>query len=91
MKPHEAHEAVEDIQVRNARVEANKAWETSWTRRIIIVLGTYLIIGGYLHVLEVENAWLHALVPPLAYIISTLSLPIFKRLWVKKIYAKSEV
>lgn len=91
MKPHEAQKAVETIQERNARVEADKAWETSWTRRITITLGTYIIIGGYLNFLDVENAWLHALVPPLAYILSTLSLPVFKQVWVNKIYTKNEV
>ncbi len=89
MKPHEAHEAVEDIQDRNARVEAEKAWETSWARRLLITLGTYIIIGGYLNFLGVENPWLHALVPPLAYILSTLSLPFLEQLWVNKIYTKS--
>lgn len=78
------------IEKRNARVEADKAWETSWTRRIIITIGTYVVIGGYLDFLNVENAWLHALVPPVAYILSTLSLPMFKTLWMNKIYKQKE-
>ena len=90
MKPHEAHKAVETIQERNARVEAEKAWETSWTRRLIIALGTYIIIGGYLMMLKVENAWMHALVPPLAYILSTLSLPFFKAFWMANIHKPNE-
>ncbi len=76
----------ETIEQRNARVEADKAWETSKTRRGIIALGTYVIIGGYLSFLGVSNAWLHALVPPVAYLISTLTLPIIKRAWLARIY-----
>lgn len=79
---------VETLEQRNARVDADKAWETSLTRRCIIALGTYVIIGGYLSILEVQNAWLHALVPPVAYVISTLSLPIFKKIWFNKINIK---
>lgn len=88
MKPHEKIETLED---RNARVEREKAWETSWTRRAIIAIGTYIIIGGYLNFINVENAWLHALVPPAAYILSTLSLPMFKSFWITKIYKPKEV
>ncbi len=87
MKP---HKAVENIQSRNARVEADKAWETSWVRRTIITLGTYVIIGTYLNILNIENAWLHALIPPTAYILSTLSLPFFKSYWIKNIYKPNE-
>ena len=44
------------IKQRNARVEAEKAWETSWTRRIIIALLTYCVIGAYLTYLEIEKS-----------------------------------
>ena len=91
MKPHEIAHNVEDIHTRNARVEAEKAWETSWTRRFIIALGTYVIVGGYLSFLNVEQAWLHALVPAAAYLLSTLSLPVFKIWWMKQIYKPKEV
>ena len=37
------------IQERNIRVEAEKAWETSWTRRVIITLGTLLLKPEFLH------------------------------------------
>ena len=77
---------IKDIKVRNARVESDKAWETSWARRVLIALGTYIVIGGYLTLLQVEKAWLHALVPPAAYMLSTLTLPFAKALWLKKIY-----
>jgi len=86
MKPHEVQQEVGDIQARNIRVEADKAWETSWTRRILITVGTYVVIGGYLTFLEVNRAWLHALVPPAAYLLSTLSLPVFKQVWVSHVY-----
>lgn len=74
------------IQERNQRVEIDKAWETSWTRKIAIAIGTYLIVGGYLSFLKVEQAWLHALVPAVAYLLSTLTLPFAKKLWINKVY-----
>ena len=76
---------------RNARVEVDKAWEISHTRHGIIALGTYVIIGGYLNYLGIDKAWLHATVPVIAYIASTLTLPVFKMLWVNKIYKNNEV
>ena len=78
----------EELENRNKRVEADKAWELSLTRRGIIAAFTYLVVGFYLNLLNVNYAWLHALVPPMAYILSTLSLPLIKKIWLKKIYSK---
>ena len=77
---------IADIKDRNTRIEVDKAWETSRTRRAIIAIGTYVIIGGYLSFLSIEGAWLHAVVPAIAYILSTLALKQFKDIWIKKIY-----
>ncbi len=79
---------VESIQARNTRVEADKAWEMSWTRRVIIALLTYGVIGGYLSYLKVDQAWLHAVVPALAYMLSTLGLHFIKLIWVNTLYKK---
>jgi hypothetical protein len=75
---------METIEERNARVDADKAWEVSKTRRALITIGTYIIIGAYLTILGVSDAWLHALVPPCAYLISTLTLPMVKTFWIKR-------
>ena len=80
----------DDIKQRNARVEADKAWETSWTRRALIALGTYIIVSLYLLVLGVENYWLHALVPTGGFLLSTLSLPVIKNMWLKSLYKKEQ-
>ncbi len=76
---------------RNTRVEVDKAWETSHTRHGIIALGTYVIIGGYLQFLGIDKAWLHAAVPVIAYIVSTLTFPVFKAFWVNNIYKNNGV
>lgn len=82
---------IENLKERNARVEADKAWETSWTRKIVITLLTYIIIMIYLTSLGMERVYLHALVPAMGYFISTLSLPVFKRWWINSIYKKNGV
>lgn len=74
------------MEQRNARVEADKAWETSKTRRSLIASGTYVAAGLYLGFLDVEGAWLHAFVPPCAYLLSTMTLPLLKEIWLKRIY-----
>ena len=80
----------ETLHDRNKRVEADKAWETSLTRRSIITLMTYLVVGFYLSLLKVDYAWLHALVPPAAYVLSTLSLGFIKKIWINKIYRNKD-
>lgn len=74
-----------ELKKRNQRVEGDKAWETSWTRRILLMLFTYLAIGVYLWVIGVAYPWLNAIVPAVAFMLSTLTLPFFKKKWLKRI------
>ncbi len=79
---------VSSIEQRNRRVESDKAWEISKTRRAIIVVFTYLAIGAYLLVIGVPNALLNAVVPTVAFTLSTLTLPFFKKLWIESVYTR---
>ncbi len=74
---------VKKIVERNKRVESDKAWETSFARRIIVALMTYLMIVLFLWIIKIPNPWLNALVPAIAFMLSTLSLPFFKRIWLR--------
>lgn len=79
---------IEKIEERNARVEIDKAWETSLARKVLIVIFTYASIGFYFQYLGIENAWLNAIVPAVAFLISTLTMPFFKKIWTKYFYKK---
>lgn len=74
---------IEKLQERNKRVEIDKAWETSLTRRILLTIFTYLAVGVYLNYINVRQPWLNAIVPAVAFMLSTLTLPYFKKLWIK--------
>jgi hypothetical protein len=76
------------IKERNARVEADKAWETSWARRLFIASVTYGIAAFYMHNAGLGNPFLGAFVPTGGYLLSTLSLPFVKNFWLKTIYKK---
>lgn len=69
------------IEQRNQRVEKDKEWEISYTRRGLLIIFTYLAIGFYLNAINVSEAWLNAIVPSLAFWFSTLTLPYFKKVW----------
>lgn len=71
------------LKARNKRVETDKSWETSFTRRGLLVIFTYLAIGFYLSAIGIENPWLNAIVPSVGFLLSTLTLPYFKNLWIK--------
>lgn len=75
---------VEKLEERNTKVEADKAWETSFTRKGLLVLFTYLAIGLYLQAIEIDRPWINAIVPAIGFMISTLTMPFFKSLWLKK-------
>lgn len=82
------YKEIEEIKARNRRVESDKKWETSYTRRILLLVFTYLTIGLYLNAIRIENPFLHAIVPTVGFYISTLTIPIFKEFWKKYIYKK---
>lgn len=74
------------IKERNARVEMDKAWETSYTRRVLLTIFTYLAIGLYLNAVNIPNPWINAVVPAVGFMLSTLTLPFFKGIWIKYSY-----
>jgi len=75
---------VETIIQRNKKVEADKAWETSFTRRTLIAIMTYLIIVLFLYIIKISFPWINALIPTIAFMLSTLTLPFFRKLWLSR-------
>lgn len=69
------------IESRNTRVELDKAWETSWTRRISIGLLTYGVIVIYLLVINNDKPFINAAVPTVGFLLSTLVLRQIRELW----------
>jgi len=79
---------ISEIQERNKRVEADKAWETSKARKIIIFIATYIVIALFLSAANIPDPWVNAIVPAIAFILSTLSFPYFKKLWIMHIFKR---
>jgi hypothetical protein len=80
-------QSVEQIIDRIKRVEVDKAWETSKTRRAVIAVITYGIAAIFMWRIGVTEPMINALVPTGGYLLSTLSLLFIKKWWVK-IYVK---
>lgn len=76
------------IKERNDRVEADKAWETSCTRRMFIAAVTYCVALLWLNLIDETNIYLKAVVPTGGYILSTLSLPFIKKWWADTYWKK---
>ncbi len=77
----EIQKEIEQIKYRNLRVESDKAWEGSWVRIAFIMLLTYVAVVIFLFLTGSQNIWLSALVPPVGFFLSTLSLPFVKKRW----------
>ena len=77
---------ITNIEKRNKRVELDKKWETSFTRRICIMILTYIIVVLYSFLIRYNNnLLLSSLVPVIGYILSTLSLKLIRKIWGKRI------
>ena len=76
---------IEKIKTRNKKVELDKKWETSWTRKICIMILTYIVVVIYSYLIsKISNIWLSSLVPVIGFTLSTLSLKFVRRIWEKK-------
>ncbi|HBV57754.1 MAG TPA: hypothetical protein DEB73_00555 [Candidatus Magasanikbacteria bacterium] len=74
---------IETIKKRNQRVESDKAWETCWTRKIIILFLTYIVIVIFFFFAQLPKPFINAIVPAIAFALSTLTVPLFKKWWLK--------
>lgn len=74
-------ERLDKLEARNQRVEADKAWETSLTRRLSIMILTYITVVFYLHFVIHIDPWVNALVPVIGFFVSTLTVSFLKRRW----------
>ncbi len=75
---------IREIKERNARVEADKAWETSLFRKILVAILTYIVIVLFFIVAELPKPFINPIVPTLGFLLSTLSISFFKTLWLKR-------
>lgn len=71
------------IKNRNNKVEQDKAWETSWTRRVLIAVMTYAVIVIFFFSANLPKPFVNSIVPTTGFVLSTLSLPWFKKMWIK--------
>ncbi len=72
------------IEERNKKVEGDKAWETCTLRKILIIVFTYIFAVLYLRIADTTNPWFGAVVPCVGFFLSTQSINIIKKLWLKK-------
>ena len=73
MEIKELENEINNIKNRNKRVELDKKWETSWTRRICICILTYIVVIIYSYIVRnYNNIFLSSLVPVIRiYIINS--------------------
>jgi len=81
----ELKKEIEEIKSRNKRVELDKKWETSTTRKVCIAVLTYIVVVCYtLLTSKISNVFLSSLVPVIGFTLSTLSLKFVRKIWEKK-------
>lgn len=74
---------IAELKARNKRVEADKAWETSWTRRVLIVGMTYAVVVLFFFAADLPSPFVNAIVPVIGFTLSTFSLSFFKEKWIR--------
>lgn len=82
MEENQIEKEIQNIKERNKKVEKDKAWETSLTRRICIMILTYIVVLFYSYMVKnITSIWLSSLIPVIGFALSTLSLKIIRKIW----------
>lgn len=88
----ELKEDIEKIKLRNRRVELDKKWETSILRKICICVLTYIVVLIYSSLINKNgNIFLNSAVPVIGFFLSTLSLDLIRKLWVKVVEKNGKI
>jgi hypothetical protein len=74
---------IKAIMERNARVEADKAWETSWERKAVISAFTYALSVIILWMIGAPEPQVNALIPTSGYLLSTMTFGVLKESWIR--------
>ena len=74
---------IKQIKARNHKVEGDKAWETSWLRRTLIIIFTYIFAVLWLTLADTTNPFLGAIVPCAGFLLSTLTIYSIKTIFLK--------
>ena len=74
---------ISEIENRNKRVEGDKAWETSTLRKVLIIVLTYIFAVLYLKIADTTNPFFGAVVPCVGFFLSTQTLNVIKKAWLK--------
>jgi len=87
LKPNNNQKSIEKrleaIEERNNRVELDKSWETSSARKLLIAGLTYIIIVSFFFVMNLSKPFINAIVPTIGFMLSTLTLSYFKKVWIQ--------
>ena len=86
MNNEELEKEIIKIKERNKKVELDKKWETSLTRKICICILTYIVVIIYSYIVRnYDKVFLSSLVPVIGFTLSTLSLRLIRNVWEKNI------
>lgn len=72
------------IEARNKRVELDKAWETSLTRKIVIFGATFLVTYIFLRLIDENHPLGNAALASLGFVVSASSVSYQKNVWIAR-------
>lgn len=79
MNLEELEQEIETIKERNKRVELDKKWETSTTRKVCICILTYIVVVIYSYIVRnYDNIFLSSLVPVIRIYFIYIIIKIYK-------------
>lgn len=83
-------EEINKIKERNKKVELDKKWETSITRKICIMILTYIVVVIYSYIIKkYDNIFLSSFVPVIGFLLSTFSLKYIRKIWENKVIRRN--
>jgi polyferredoxin len=84
MRLKDLEKEIEKVKARNRRVEGDKAWETSYARRVLVGVLTYFVIVLFFYFAGLPKPFINSIVPAVGFLLSTVTLSFFKGIWLER-------
>lgn len=65
-------------------LQLHLAWDRSWTKIVLLTVVTYIVIAFVFYCIGSKKYFVNAIIPSVAYFISTRSLSFVKKIWLQK-------
>jgi len=85
----QTEDKLNELTLRNYKVDLDKKWETSNFRKVLVLVTTYFLASITMFAIGDSKPFISSLIPTLGYFLSTFSFGFIKKIWISNLESKN--